>query len=331
MGTKTPVRLRLRQLICGNIADGVWKPGDRLPGRETLARQYRVSLRSLQQAVDDLISDGHLVSHGGHGTLVAEHPPCLFRIALLTPEEKEPGLAHNLRQVAEHWDGPDRFVCLPLTSLSQLTDDLPYYHFRGAIVHQELQYLSAVEREPLRGLPLVVIGFMTEGFARLHLDLYASIEWGLKHLASAGHQRVAVISTRRPSDQLQQRSKGWFEALGITYDRRLFLEIDGQATHVANNLIPLLWSLPGKERPQALLITDDHLVPAVTAALKSVCGKRPPAILAHANHPIMSHSELACERYGFRAHDILGNARDLLAMATSNEPPIRTLLPSLFT
>lgn len=303
-----------------------------MPSREQLASNLRVSLRSLQGAVDELVADGTLVTLASKGTRVTDHPDCLQRIALLLPPDEHPGLCTSLRAASDAWSGPESFSCLNLHDLPQVVDDLSSYRYRGIILLDEVIGYSTAMQERLQSLPLVVIGYLSEAFPRVHLDLYASISWSLRQLAAEGFQRIAVISHARQSNQLQNRLRQWVKMLNLPYDPRLWLEISINSSHTSANLMPLLWSLPADERPQAILITDDHLVPAVTKALKSCIQQEPlPHIMAHANYPRMSRSALPAQRYGFYAADILKHAIELLHDRDNNRTSLRTIRPQCLT
>lgn len=329
---KIPVALHLRRAICQNIAEGIWPPGSVLPGREHLARQHRVSLRSLQQAIDDCIADGTLISHGGHGTVVGAQPPCLSRIQLLCPQEKGPGLAGSLlHAVAEHAAG-EHFTIIDPLYLDRIVDDLRDYRCAGAIILGEVTHLREEDQQALAEAgPVVIIGYLSERFARLHLDLFASLRWALHHIREAGHHRIGVITASRSSPLLREKLLGWLEEEGAATDIRLLQELSPAAPHGADSLIPLWWSMPAAERPEAILIADDHLVPAVTTALARLdLSDHKPYLLAHANYPKPSGSATPAVRYGFRAQDVLGNCLELIHQAglgTSN--PVRTLLPMI--
>ncbi len=326
---QVPVRLRLRRAICANIVAGIWPPGSTLPGRETLARNYHVSLRSLQQCIDDLIADGHVISHGGHGTVVATDPPCLRDVLLLLPDDSGPGLATSLRVAAGRWARGHRFRIGSLSDMAKAVDMLLDHRICGCVVCGELDGLDAALRERLLAVgPVVVIGFMSEGFVRLHLDLFASVRWALRRLIAAGHRRIAVFGAARRSGLLYQRMRGWLRTAGADDDPCLLHELLPPANHVAPGLVDLLWSLPLPRRPDAVLITDDHLVPALTRALARV-GVDPKVVLAHANRPGRSRAHVACQRYGFDADDILRHALELLGHHGHQPVTIRTMQPRI--
>ena len=64
------------------IRSGVWGPGQRLPIRSELVKQYNTTVATLQKAMDELSADGFIISAGKRGTFVANEPPN-FRKRLL--------------------------------------------------------------------------------------------------------------------------------------------------------------------------------------------------------------------------------------------------------
>lgn len=67
-----PPYLRITDLFRQRIADQQWTPGDRLPSRGELAREYGVGEAVIRRAQERLISLGVLEGRTGSGTYVAE-------------------------------------------------------------------------------------------------------------------------------------------------------------------------------------------------------------------------------------------------------------------
>ena len=65
---------QLAQKLRGAIAEGTYKPGDRLPGEPELAVRHGVSRITARQAVLHLVRDKLVVRRQGKGTFVAEPP-----------------------------------------------------------------------------------------------------------------------------------------------------------------------------------------------------------------------------------------------------------------
>ena len=76
---------RIVSRLKGKILSNRMRPGDRLPTRHELTREFGVSVVTLQQAMDDLRDDGFIVTRGRLGSFVAGSPPHLCRYALVFP------------------------------------------------------------------------------------------------------------------------------------------------------------------------------------------------------------------------------------------------------
>ena len=72
----------MREKICS----GVWGPGQRLPIRSELVKQYNTTVATLQKAMDELSADGFIISAGKRGTFVADEPPNLSTFAVVLQE-----------------------------------------------------------------------------------------------------------------------------------------------------------------------------------------------------------------------------------------------------
>lgn len=67
-----PVYTRIEEDLRAKIREGHWAAGTMLPGRNRLAREYGVDLRTLQRAISHLLEDGTLRADNRRGTFVAE-------------------------------------------------------------------------------------------------------------------------------------------------------------------------------------------------------------------------------------------------------------------
>jgi|UPI0002D7F4E2 GntR family transcriptional regulator len=67
-----PFYVQLWDLLRENIKQGVWRPGDQLPGEHALCEQYGVSRTVVRQALSELEAEGLIVRRRGKGAFVAE-------------------------------------------------------------------------------------------------------------------------------------------------------------------------------------------------------------------------------------------------------------------
>lgn len=72
--SSTPLYQQIASEIRRQIVEGTLSVGDRLPAHRDLARQYGVSLITINKALSGLVGDGILISRVGRGTSVAIRP-----------------------------------------------------------------------------------------------------------------------------------------------------------------------------------------------------------------------------------------------------------------
>lgn len=70
--THTSLPTMIANELRAEIATGVLRPGDQLPGHRILASRHGVSLSSAREAISMLIGDGLIETRAGRGTFVAE-------------------------------------------------------------------------------------------------------------------------------------------------------------------------------------------------------------------------------------------------------------------
>jgi len=67
---QSPAYWRIEQDLRSIIAKGRWPAGTLLPSRQSLAREYKVGISTIQQAVSNLLADGTLRAEDGRGTFI---------------------------------------------------------------------------------------------------------------------------------------------------------------------------------------------------------------------------------------------------------------------
>ncbi|MCS6828029.1 MAG: GntR family transcriptional regulator [Caldilinea sp.] len=67
-----PFYVQLMDFLRENIKQGVWRPGDQLPGEHALCEHYDVSRTVVRQALSELEAEGLIVRRRGKGAFVAE-------------------------------------------------------------------------------------------------------------------------------------------------------------------------------------------------------------------------------------------------------------------
>src|SRR5262245_16701893 len=72
-----------KTMLRRQIVSGVYPPGGRLPTREQLQHQYKLSAITVQRALDELCRERFIVAKTKLGTFVTERPPHLTDYAIV--------------------------------------------------------------------------------------------------------------------------------------------------------------------------------------------------------------------------------------------------------
>lgn len=73
-GSKKPIWQTIRDTLTAEIAEGRYRPGDRLPTEVVLAARFGVNRHTVRRAVADLVQAGTLRTRRGAGVFVASAP-----------------------------------------------------------------------------------------------------------------------------------------------------------------------------------------------------------------------------------------------------------------
>ncbi|NLZ52522.1 MAG: GntR family transcriptional regulator, partial [Thermoanaerobacteraceae bacterium] len=69
-----PLYKQLKEKILQDISDQIYRPGDKIPSQNELAKLYEVSRVTVKQALNELIYSGILSTQKGKGTFVKDLP-----------------------------------------------------------------------------------------------------------------------------------------------------------------------------------------------------------------------------------------------------------------
>jgi hypothetical protein len=215
MGNRTPglrqnllKHPRIASVIRRQIVDGTLRPGERLPTRVELERQFGASTVTVQKALDRLSRDGFVAARRRHGTFVVDHPPHLSRYALVffaSPSDFYWG--RFWQAMASEAGAIERssFRQMPcFYGIQGHEDTEDYQHLLREIHAQRLAGLIFTSPPTgLRGTPLLDepdlprVGIMGESegmrFPRIGHDREGYCDKALDYLERRGRRKVAVL------------------------------------------------------------------------------------------------------------------------------------------
>ena len=311
-----------RQIITGRL-----KPGQQLPTRLELVRQYQASSRTLQPVLKRLIDDRFLRADRRNGTFVVDHPPHRCHYGIVFPSS--PAVSGFSR----HWqalvaaargfeDPPTRRISTyygmdrPAESaeyetllhdvLSERVAGLLFvaspWNLRGTpVTDQEGIPRVAILAEPMPGVDTAWLAYDGESFARkavTYLHERGRTRIGL--VVHSGHGAGAATGLCQPVRAL-------LPDYGMTIQDHWIQGAAIGAADMTANCISLLIRQPLHERPDGLIIGDDHLVEDVTAGLLAA-GVRVPEdldVVAYTNFPCAPPAAAPVWRLGHDMSEVM--------------------------
>jgi DNA-binding LacI/PurR family transcriptional regulator len=348
----SPRQREIVEAVRERIVSGELAPGSRVPSVNELAAAHKSSTKTALGALGYLRQRGFITCQRGSGSFVSGTPPNLthFGIVFLSSPEPDGWWSHFLvawKREAERFAAPDgdggrRGLRISFYSLNEgapavqkLQSDVEADLLAGLIFPSFPDALSGTPILADRRTPKVVCSDIPmEGFTILDLDNDGLREKAFRYLVSRGRRRVAILVPtfhnrgELPTDPLIRLAA----SCGLTTHGYWIQGIDIGSPEWAANWTEFLCR-PGLERPDALFITNDNLVPAATQGLLNA-GVRVPDdidVVAHCNFPYPTASAVPAKRVGFDMRRILRTGIDLIERQRRGEeaPPVVTV-PALF-
>ncbi|MCX7934558.1 MAG: GntR family transcriptional regulator [Planctomycetota bacterium] len=333
--------------IRDGIRRGKFRPGQRLPTRAALERQFHTTAVTLQRAFARLREAGFIRCDGRRGTFVAEKPPSLFRYALIFPDVAAAGARNLFWQTLQQEVpavsnrlGVEIVINFGLTyqtgeseDYRRLCRDIAEERFAGIcfvttpFMAKGTPLLNAAEMPrvaimPHPPYPGVRAAISLEGRETL-------VRRALAWLRQRGRRRVAFITVPGLPTNLPQLAK---EARFFCPDYWVQMGLQSEP-EAAGRLAELLWQQPMAKRPDALVILDDNLTESVCAGLlRAGCDiGRDLEVVAHCNFPPPANPVVPIMRLGFDAAAVLTAAiKTLQELRQGGNPPLVVKIPPLF-
>lgn len=322
--TRQAVADGLRQ----QIVQGQYLPGARLPSREALVKTTGASYVTVQCGLTQLGEEGFVVSRHGDGTYVAAYPPHLHHYGLLLSRAetfvRTPGRARFHRALLE---AAERFNALQSERRIVLWFDPREEPARPALA-------EAVERARLRRLagmmlidapaphllaspllndphlPVVTASPQradTAGLTHVSPHLTSFLKQALAHLAHAGRQRVAMLTTEDMHLPLQAALAKLASSFGLVTKPYWTIPLQPRLTDGIRATVRLLYDRQPAERPDGLILADDHMIECAMDGLyeSGVNTRRDVTVVGYCNFPDRPASKLPIVRIGTDCRDLL--------------------------
>ena len=342
----SPKQTEIISDLLKRIQSGELSPGAELPSVADLSVRYKASTTTVQRAMVRLRGNGYLQT-SKRGSCIVDNPPHLSNFGLVRPfmpfrSQFIVALENEGQRLAETGISPSgtrrRFTVF---------DEIDCPAGKEERYHRDL--VAAVESETVAGLffcrpphrfvgtailrnphvPCVTLADEpVEGVARLQLPGFHARAFDL--LVARGRRRVAIMTITGRSDAFLQDVRDMAAARGVTTHPWWIQGVYPADLRWAGNCAQMLIH-SGPERPDALIIDDDNLVPAATAGIAAT-GLHVPDdldVVAHANFPWTTPSAVPAIRFGTNVRLLIRTAVDIIERKRSGEEaPVAVLMPA---
>ncbi len=350
-------REQVLSFIRSRIVAGSLLPGARVPTHQELERLCRADSRTIRAAMEELREAGFIETRHRCGTFVVPYPPHLSNFGFVFPfgaTQTTSQFFHAIRREAERWQSAERQV-LPFYEVDFHVDTPDHQRLIRCVLGSRLAGVvfafSPMGRRALElllaqacDLPHVAIAAQSvhNEFPTVYPDLDGFLPKAFERLAACGCKRAAVVMLSGwHYGREVERIPSLATACGLTVEPHWIQAASPESGLSMRRLARLLvCGVPGV-RPDGLVITDDNLVPELTAGLAEsgvpvrAAGEagRPGdlVVVAQTNFPHPTQSAVPVMRLGYDISKLVAVCMDRIAQQRRGESPAtHTAIPAIW-
>ena len=294
----TPIRSQLKEILIGEIRQGRFRPGGRIPSERELAERYGISRASVRESITELINSGFLFRTVGKGTFVSKQLPDTDTPQKITTEPHNIGFVisedifHFVQTGYNKILGGVQEVCgqngwrLLFSAVGEGSDNPGLNSLRqtGKLAFDGCVVVGGVRRNTLdvlqeEGIPTVLVDMLISDEAADTLAVTINYADGarmaIQHLYDLGHRAIGYIGF--PGSEKYRGYWESLEALDLRYEPRHveFLHLLDLQPGILAGYQAMQRMLARAHLPSALLVTNDFAAIGVMEAL-GVTGIRVP-------------------------------------------------------
>ena len=343
-------RRAIRNHLQEQIVQGKYSPGERMPNRNILEKQFGVSSVTVQGAMDGLIRDGFIRATPGQGTFVSSYPPHLCQYALL----------FEMSNPRTHPIPPSQFyqrLCGTADHMQQEREDVRFHIYTGLGAHKEDDYhrlVDDIQNHRLAGLFFVFLDprlfvdtpiidepgiarvaywqqMETPGVSNIQENLSAMVDRGLDYLISCGRRRIGYLMGTGDYEYVGRYAEEAATKRGLTCKPH-WVQNPPLDPEMGSRCVRLLMSGPPEDRPDGLLCTSQNLSDSIVAGLFAANVRVPEDvdIVTNCLLPTANGTLIPMQRLGFAVQDYLETFIRLTAEQMQGEfPPMTLIDPTL--
>ena len=332
----------LRQLR-DEIMQGKWQPGQRLPSRGEFEISTGVSRVTVQKIFDKLAQEGFIEVNGRRETRVSSDPPHLSRYALCFPYRPTTVERWNrfwtvIADCAMHFRRKDSTSAIEVFhNIDGHTDVRDYARLMTAARHHLVAGMIFPAPTPMlletplmleTDLPKVLIARpkpqYSPRFSVVSPHSSSFYEKACEYMKSTGCRTVGILVPG--GENIEEQVAPSLAKYQLECPPYWMHRVLPESAVAISAIVHLMMRNPN-DRPQGLIIADDHFTGPATLGLLSA-GVRVPnelQVVVHENFPAQSQSLLPFKRLGFDVRQILRTCTDLINEQRQNGAPTRVV------
>lgn len=321
------------------IVEGELPPGERLPGHRELVQRYDSSGVTVQRAMELLIKQGFVESIPRKGRFVSQRPPHSHRVGVVFPGRPEKIRSYRwtrylaavraaTRRINQEnsWDLVPYFDIEPFSdgrlteSYRSLMEDVQSDRLAGLIFSYSPHHLHETDLLGERPLPMVICcGGQKPWGPTVGVDRDAVLDKAVSHLIGKNRSRLAWMMIMKQDPRcLRPRLRELQERYRFYSPTRWIQPMDPYNPQWIQHSLEVLLSGRADERPDGLVVMDDHLVGPTVKALKTLKVEVPEtlSVVGYWNFPLDSLEDVPVTRLGMdteqQIRSALGEVRKII-------------------
>lgn len=313
---------RVIEAIRKKILSGEYLPGTQIPIQTELVQKFKLSSVTVQRAVHELKRQGFLTAKRRLGTFIAEQPPHLKNYALVFPADPAKSVVWG-----NFWES----LRLEAEKINKLGVKRIEFFFGAEEFEHSKDYLRLVElvrNHQLAGLiftapphnlmktplmttpdtPRVAIADLPKHNIPVVSHPYQNgLFIAAQRFSERGAKRIALFCTSTTQVEEWLRRQSELVDLGIRTREQWCFTIPATVPGTAKACTRLLMDLPAEDRPDGMVVMDDHLTEAVEQGLIDAGDDAATqvGVVALCNFPDRFAHRLPIQRLGCNAVDFL--------------------------
>ena len=335
--TISPVILKqslVSEYLRKEIIEGRFPPGGRLPTQVQLVDQFRVSGVTIQRALDRLIREGFIRTHGRNGTFVTAHPPHLYSYGVVFRDHPQVGRSRYHQMLEAEALRLQRSSDRKVTIFNRVTgheDTEPSRELLALVRSLQMAGLILIDADMFSNTLLLDeagifrCAIMSRKVDSLSCpivfpDMTGMIDLALDTLVERGRKRIATLNTMGVYSEVGEYLRQAMQQRGITTHERWQQIVPHDIPEAARNNV-LMQMHSANDRPDGLFIVDDNLAEGASSGLvmAGVSVPRDVEVVAHCNFPWLTPSVLPMQRIGFDTRQIMETAVNVIDMQRQDQ------------